>query len=152
MLDRYTQPTATIGGDINFIFYLEEKEKLDPSKLFRQNTSAFSEFGFTTGTIVETISSSFGEEEMPEIPEPSTQNTITSRELSFEEEIVSGITQDFTDQPVQQFDFLSYNEEDLLDWDTAIIAPPPRPSGTIRVKLKYKGRSQPFPAENFWEE
>ena len=51
-----------------------------------------------------------------------------------------------------RFTFLSYPEEDLLDWDAAITASPPRPSGTIRVKLKYKGRSKPFPVENFWEE
>ena len=48
--------------------------------------------------------------------------------------------------------FSSYDDEDILDWDVAIIAPPPRPSGTIRVKLKYTGRSKPFPIENFWEE
>ena len=48
--------------------------------------------------------------------------------------------------------FPSYNEEDILNWDAAILTPPPRPSGTIRVKLKYKGRSKPFPVENFLEE
>ncbi len=45
-----------------------------------------------------------------------------------------------------------YNEEDLLYWDVAIENPPPRPSGTIRVKLRYKGRSKPIPADHFWEE
>ena len=44
------------------------------------------------------------------------------------------------------------DEEDILNWDTAIVTPPPRRSGTIRVKLIYKGRSKPFPIENFWEE
>ena len=44
------------------------------------------------------------------------------------------------------------NEDDLLDWDAHIGTPPPRPSGTIRVKLKYKGRRKPIPVENFWEE
>ncbi len=52
----------------------------------------------------------------------------------------------------QRLVFLLYDEEDLLDWDTAITTPPPRQSGTIRVKLVYKGRSKPFPVENFWEE
>lgn len=52
----------------------------------------------------------------------------------------------------QRFTFLGYDEEDLLNWDVAITPPPPRRSGTIRVKLIYKGRSKPFPVENFWEE
>ncbi|MYB94210.1 hypothetical protein F4054_18650 [Candidatus Poribacteria bacterium] len=52
----------------------------------------------------------------------------------------------------QRLAFPVYDEEDILDWDVAIVTPPPRRSGTIRVKLKYKGRSKPFPAENFWEE
>ena len=52
----------------------------------------------------------------------------------------------------QRLAFPTYDEEDLLDWDAAIVTPPPRPSGTIRVRLIYKGRSKPFLAENFWEE
>lgn len=48
--------------------------------------------------------------------------------------------------------FPSYNEEDILNWDVAITPPPPRRSGTIRVRLIYKGRSKPFPIENPWEE
>ena len=52
----------------------------------------------------------------------------------------------------QHFAFLDYDEDDLLNWDVAITPPPPRRSGTIRVRLIYKGRSKPFPVENFWEE
>ena len=53
----------------------------------------------------------------------------------------------------QRFAFLDYDEDDLLNWDFAITPPPPpRRSGTIRVKLIYKGRSKPFPVDNFWEE
>ena len=52
----------------------------------------------------------------------------------------------------QRLAFPSYDEEDILDWDAAIVTPPPRPSGTIRVRLIYKGRSKPMPVENFWEE
>lgn len=48
--------------------------------------------------------------------------------------------------------FPTYDEEDILDWDAAIVTPPPRPSGTIRVRLIYKGRSKPMPVENPWEE
>ena len=32
--------------------------------------------------------------------------------------------------------------------ENLIIEAPPRPSGTVRVKLKYKGRSKPIPMEN----
>jgi hypothetical protein len=56
------------------------------------------------------------------------------------------------EKPRQRLTFPTYNEEDILNWDAAIVTPPPRQSGTIRVKLKYKGRSKPFPVENFWEE
>lgn len=48
--------------------------------------------------------------------------------------------------------FPVHDEEDILNWDAAIIPTPPRRSGTIRVKLIYKGRSKPMPVENFWEE
>ncbi len=43
----------------------------------------------------------------------------------------------------QRLAFPTYDEEDILDWDGAIVIPPPRPSGTIRVRLIYKGRSKP---------
>ena len=57
-----------------------------------------------------------------------------------------------SNKQAQRLTFLLYDEEDLLDWDAAITPPPPRRSGTIRVRLIYKGRSKPFPVENFWEE
>ena len=47
--------------------------------------------------------------------------------------------------------FPTYDEEDILDWDAAIVTPPRR-SGTIQVRLIYKGRSKPMPVENPWEE
>ncbi len=56
------------------------------------------------------------------------------------------------DKQTQRLAFPTYNEEDILDWDAAITMPPPRRSGTIRVKLIYKGRSKPIPVENPWEE
>ncbi|RKU09605.1 hypothetical protein C6503_20855 [Candidatus Poribacteria bacterium] len=52
----------------------------------------------------------------------------------------------------QRLTFPVYDEEDILNWDAAIVTPPPRPSGTIRVRLIYKGRSKPMPVGNFWEE
>ena len=91
------------------------------------------------------------EEENTQIPEPSTRSTSVSLELNLGENIESRGTQEFVDSQGQHFDFLSYTEEELLDWDV-VITPPPRPSGVIRVKLKYKGRSKPFPADGFWEE
>ncbi len=51
----------------------------------------------------------------------------------------------------QRLAFPVYDEEDILNWDVAIM-PPPRPSGTIRVRLIDKGRRKPMPVENFWEE
>ena len=53
---------------------------------------------------------------------------------------------------MQRPTFPVYDEEDTLNLDAVIVTPPPRQSGTIRVKLKYMGRSKPFPIENFWEE
>ena len=64
----------------------------------------------------------------------------------------SKITQECADTQSQRLDVPTYNEEDTLNWEVAIETPPPRPSGTIRVKLKYKGRSKPIPLENPWEE
>ena len=48
----------------------------------------------------------------------------------------------------QRLDFPVYDEADILNWDAAIDTPPPRRSGTIRVKLIYKGRRQPIPVED----
>lgn len=56
------------------------------------------------------------------------------------------------DKQEQRLAFPFYDEEDILNWNAAITTPPPRQSGTIRVRLIYKGRSKPFPVENFWEE
>jgi hypothetical protein len=39
-------------------------------------------------------------------------------------------------------------EEEILDWDVTIETPPPRPAGTIRVKLEYAGRSRPIPVSD----
>lgn len=52
----------------------------------------------------------------------------------------------------QRLAFPVYDEEDILNVDAVIATPPPRQSGTIRVKLKYMGRSKPIPAEDPWEE
>ena len=55
-------------------------------------------------------------------------------------------------KPKQRLAFPVYDEEDILNWDAAIVTPPPRLSGTIRVKLVYEEPSKPIPVENPWEE
>ena len=52
----------------------------------------------------------------------------------------------------QRLAFPVYDEEDILNVDAVIVPPPPRQSGTIRVRLKYIGRSKPIPVEDPWEE
>lgn len=43
-------------------------------------------------------------------------------------------------------------EEDMLDWDAHIeTPPPPRQSGTLKVRFKYIGRSKPIPIDEPWE-
>lgn len=51
-----------------------------------------------------------------------------------------------------RFTFPTYHEEDILNVDAVIDTPPPRESGTIRVKLIYEEPSKPMPVENPWEE
>ena len=52
----------------------------------------------------------------------------------------------------QRLAFLSYDEEDILNLDAVVYTPPPRQSGTIRVRLIYEEPSEPIPVENPWEE
>lgn len=33
----------------------------------------------------------------------------------------------------------------ILDWDACLETPPPRPAGTIRVRLNFRGRGKPIP-------
>ena len=146
MLERYAVTAATINRDKDIIFSFHPVDigKLDTGQSFWQNPYSLFRFDFINYQSRRT--KKWGN------PKSSEQNTSTALELNFAKEIESGTTQELADTQVEPFNFLSYNEEDLLDWDAAIITPPPRTSGTIRVKLKYKGRSKPFPVENFWEE
>ena len=45
----------------------------------------------------------------------------------------------------------SPRDEELLDWDAALEAPPRRSGGRIKVSLKYAGRSKPIEADESWE-
>ena len=56
-----------------------------------------------------------------------------------------------TKKQKQRLAFPVYDEEDILNLDAVIVTPPPRPSGTIRVKLIYNGRRKPIPVEDPWE-
>ena len=52
----------------------------------------------------------------------------------------------------QRLAFPTYDEEDILNLDAVIVTPPPRRSGTIRVKLIYEEPSKPIPVANPWDE
>lgn len=83
-------------------------------------------------------------------PVPGTYYTLLKPR--FEEEIGSEIAHGSAHAQQIRLPFPSYDEEDILNWDVAMVTPPPRPSGTIRVKLKYTGRSKPIPVEDPWAE
>ena len=151
MLNNYTNTSATISKNMIFFSSFDEVVKPDVPQPFWQDANILSEFGFTTGTTIEGIVPSFDVREKPEIPEFSTQNTSSSRELSFVEEIKSGITQELADSQEQLPAFPFYEEEDILNLDAVIDTPPPRLSRTIRVKLIYEEPSEPIPVEDPWE-
>ena len=152
MLGYHTQTTATIGRSIIFPPPFDEVEKPDMLRFFWQNMRVPPEVNSTPGTIVENISYPFGGWKNPEISEPPTQNTSTSLELSFEEKVASGMAQEFAETEQQMPAFPFYNEDDILNLDAVIATPPPRQSGTIRVKLIYEEPSKPIPVQNPWEE
>lgn len=124
MLNEYMDTQSPIAGITGFLF--TEEEKTDTSKLLWQSTEVLLKFAYPAATIVESISFPSGEEEKLETPEFS----VMQQQL-----------------PV----FPSYNEEDILNLDAAIITPPPRESGAIRVKLTYVEPSKPIPVEDPWE-
>jgi hypothetical protein len=43
-------------------------------------------------------------------------------------------------------------DDNRLDWDLHIETPPVRPGGTIKVQLRYDGRSKPIPVPDPSEE
>ena len=116
MTTQYTQGTTTINRDIVFPSFHDEAEKLDISKPFQQNVKTRSGFGTTVAVIFGSAIFLLGESGISSIPEPRAQDTSATLELNFGEEIESGVTQEFADSQGQHFDFLSYTEEDLLDW------------------------------------
>ena len=151
MLNAYTDTSATISKDIIFFSSFDKVETPNDSQIFWQPTEVLSEFRFTTGITIEGITPSFGVGKTPEISGFSTQNASAPRELSFEEEIESGTTQEFSDARQQLPAFPFYEEEDILNLDAVIVTPPPQLSRTIRVKLIYEEPSEPIPVEDPWE-
>jgi len=43
-------------------------------------------------------------------------------------------------------------EEDVLDWDFCLENPPLKPAATIELEFEYRGRSQPIPVTDPWDE
>lgn len=123
MPNAYINTQSSIAANTGFLF--TEGEKSDTSKLFWQSTEVLLKFAYPTTTIVESVSSPSSKEDKQQIPVPS----LSQKRLAFP----------------------TYDEEDILKWDVT-IPPPPRPSGTIRVRLKYKGRRKPIPIEDPSEE
>ena len=142
MLEHYTTTASTTDMDIIFSFPSNDIGKLNTIQSFWQNPYSLFPFDF--------INYQSRKIKKQVTPEPSGQNTSTTRELNFEKEIESGITQELADTQTQRLAPPTYDEEDVLNWDIA-ITPPLRPSGIIRVKLKFKGRRKPMPIENPWE-
>lgn len=56
------------------------------------------------------------------------------------------------EKPKQCIAFPIYAKEDILNLDAVVYTPPPRQSGTIRVKLIYEEPNKLIPVENPWEE
>ena len=151
MTAQYTQGTTTINKDTVFPSLFNEVEKPDTSKFSQQNMKIWSGLGTTVAVIFGSAIFLLGESETSNIPEPAVRNTSASIELNFGEEIESRVTQKFAETQQQRLAFPTYDEEDILNWDAVVVPPPPRRSGTIRVKLIYKGRSKPIPDEDPWE-
>ena len=152
MTTHYTQEATTINKDIVFPTLHDEAEKLDILKPFPQNVKTRSGFGTTIAVIFGSAIFLLGESGTPDIPEPFAQDTSASLELNFGEKIESGVTQEFADIQQHLPTFPFYSEEDILNLDAIVATPPPRESGTIRVKLIYEEPSKPIPVEDTWKE
>ena len=151
MTTQYTQEGTTINRDIVFSSLQDEIQKPDTSKPFLQNVKTWSGFGATVTAIFGSAIFLLGESKISSIPEPRAQGTSATLELNFDEEIESGVTQEFAGIQPQVPAFPFYNEEDILNLDAVIDTPPPRLSRTIRVKLIYEEPSEPIPVEDPWE-
>lgn len=139
MSEHYRATAATTDMDIIFSFPSNDIGKLDTVQLFWQNPSSLFPFDFINQS---------RRIKKQGTPEPSGQNTSTTRELNFEKEIESGTTQELADSQQQLPAFIFYNEDEILNLDADIPIPEPRESGTIRVKLIYEEPSKPLPVED----
>ena len=150
MVNEYVDTGATITEVAGLLF--GGGENLKTANAFVRDASTSVELRPTTIRIGENVNLLRCGGEKLKFPSPSVQSTGASRQFSFSEQIESRMTQKFVYPRQQHLAFPSYKEEDILNWDVSIVTPPPRPSGTIRVKLKYKERSKPIPIENPWAE
>lgn len=148
MLSKYSYRAARTDGTVGTPYSDGETPTLETVSL--DNTGTLLESHSTVAAVDREISFPFGDRSNLGFPNPIIQNTGASLEIDFNKEIESGVTKALEGMQ-EHFFFPSHDEEDILDWDVAIINPPPRPSGTIRVKLKYRGRSKPIPINNSWE-
>jgi len=39
------------------------------------------------------------------------------------------------------------SQAEVLDWDACLETPPTRPSGTVKVRLHFRGRDEPIPVD-----
>lgn len=143
MSEHYRATAATTDMDIIFSFPSTYVGKLDTVQSFGQNPSLLFPFDF--------INYQSHRINKQVTPEPSDQNTSTTRELNFEKEIESGTTQELVNTQVQYPAFPFYDEEDILNLDADVDTPPPRMSRTIPVKLIYEEPSEPMPVEDPWQ-
>lgn len=148
MLNEYINTQSPIAKNTGFLF--SEERTLYISKPSWQRTEILLKFGWSTSIMVEGINYPFGRSKKNEISNFPI-DTSTLLKLVTQEEIESGLTQELANRQEQRLAFPSYDEEDILKLDAVTVAPPPRRSGTIRVKLIPKGRSKPIPAEDPWE-
>jgi hypothetical protein len=49
---------------------------------------------------------------------------------------------------IAEADSVSADSEDVLDWDVWLEAPPPRPGGTLSVRLEFAGREKLAPVDD----
>ena len=61
--------------------------------------------------------------------------------MSPQDDQMAGSARSFTDQEDRSH---TAPLMDVLDWDACIECPPPRPSGTVKVRLQFRGRDQPI--------
>lgn len=82
-----------------------------------------------------------------------TEATERGLRASFEDVSISRTRLSPQQQNVNKFLVSPANrEEDVLDWDFYLENPPLKPAATIELEFEYRGRSQPIPVTDPWDE